>query len=148
MELFPSLGVKSASQPSDISSFLDLHSKSRIIELKFLPGQANLKRSLTSRPKQSKNQHHQEHAKWTPERTTNWIHNIGEATAKLAEGIMSRRAHPQQGFRACIDLTTLAKNMVRREGEASCLNALAYGAFSSKSVERIIDKELWIRGLC
>ncbi|CAO0821114.1 hypothetical protein DFAR_2120003 [Desulfarculales bacterium] len=31
---------------------------------------------------------HQEHAKWTPERITNWIHKIGEATTKLTEGIM------------------------------------------------------------
>ncbi|CAO0821243.1 hypothetical protein DFAR_2210051 [Desulfarculales bacterium] len=38
---------------------------------------------------------HQEHAKWTPERITTWIHKIGEATAKLAEGIINRRAHPQ-----------------------------------------------------
>ncbi|CAO0823150.1 hypothetical protein DFAR_340033 [Desulfarculales bacterium] len=47
---------------------------------------------------------HQEHAKWTPERITNWIHKIGEATAKLAEVTMSRRAYPQQGFRACLGL--------------------------------------------
>ncbi|CAO0819697.1 hypothetical protein DFAR_1080003 [Desulfarculales bacterium] len=45
---------------------------------------------------------HKEHAKWTPGRITNWIHKIGEATAKLAEGIMSRVAHPQQGFKACL----------------------------------------------
>ncbi|CAO0824390.1 hypothetical protein DFAR_630029 [Desulfarculales bacterium] len=52
---------------------------------------------------------YQEHAKWGPERITNWIHKIGEVTAKLAEGIMSRRAHPQQDFRACLSLVTLAK---------------------------------------
>ncbi|CAO0823097.1 hypothetical protein DFAR_3470001 [Desulfarculales bacterium] len=56
----------------------------------------------------------QEHAKWTPERIINWIHKIGEVTAKLAEVIMSRRAHPQQGFRACLGLVTLAK----KHGEA------------------------------
>ena len=85
---------------------------------------------------------HQEHAKWTPERITNWLHTIGEATAKLAEGIMSRRAHPQQGFRACLGLVSLAKKHGEARVEAACLRALAYGAFSSKSVERIIDREL------
>ncbi|CAO0822393.1 hypothetical protein DFAR_3000002 [Desulfarculales bacterium] len=37
-----------------------------------------------------------------PQKITNWMHKIGEATAKLAEVIMSRRAHPQQGFMACL----------------------------------------------
>ncbi|CAO0823480.1 hypothetical protein DFAR_3710038 [Desulfarculales bacterium] len=59
---------------------------------------------------------HQEHAKWVPERITNWIYKIGQATAKLTEGIMSRRAYPQQCLRACLGLVTLTKrNMVRRE---------------------------------
>ncbi|CAO0823344.1 hypothetical protein DFAR_3670001 [Desulfarculales bacterium] len=57
---------------------------------------------------------YQEHAKWTSESITNLIHKIGEATAKLAEGIMNRRVHPQQGFRACLGLIILAKNMVKR----------------------------------
>ncbi|CAO0824264.1 hypothetical protein DFAR_550010 [Desulfarculales bacterium] len=59
---------------------------------------------------------HQKHAKWPPERIINWIHKIAEATAKLAEGIMSRRAHPRQGFRACLGLwSPWPKNIVRRE---------------------------------
>jgi transposase len=85
---------------------------------------------------------HQEHAKWTPERITNWLNNIGEATAKLAEEIMGRRAHPQQGFRACLGLVSLAEKHGEARVEAACSRALAYGAFSSKSVERIIGKEL------
>lgn len=85
---------------------------------------------------------HQEHAKWTPERLTNWINQIGQATAQLAQGIMSRRAHPQQGFRACLGLVNLAKKHGEARVESACLRALAYGAFSCKSVARIIDKEM------
>ncbi|CAO0821189.1 hypothetical protein DFAR_2200004 [Desulfarculales bacterium] len=54
-------------------------------------------------------------ARWTPKKITNWIHKIGKATAKLAEGIMSRRAHPQQGFRVCLGLVPWPRNIVRRE---------------------------------
>ncbi|CAO0821225.1 hypothetical protein DFAR_2210033 [Desulfarculales bacterium] len=71
-----------------------------------------------------------------------WVHKIGEITAKLAEGIMSRRAYPQQDFRACLCLVTLAKKYGEARVEVACLRVLAYGSFSSKSVERIIDKEL------
>ncbi|CAO0822865.1 hypothetical protein DFAR_3340025 [Desulfarculales bacterium] len=62
---------------------------------------------------------HQEHAKWAPEKISNWIHKIGQATAKLAEGIMSRRAHPRQGFRACLGLVTLAKKYGEARMEAA-----------------------------
>ncbi|CAO0819925.1 hypothetical protein DFAR_1240001 [Desulfarculales bacterium] len=54
---------------------------------------------------------------------------------------MSRRAHPLQGFRACIGLVILTKKYGEARVEAACLRALAYGTFSSESVERIIDKE-------
>ncbi|CAO0824852.1 hypothetical protein DFAR_950026 [Desulfarculales bacterium] len=72
-----------------------------------------------------------------PKKITNWIHKIGEATVTLAEGIMSRRAHPQQGFRVCLGLVTLAKKQSATRVEAADLRA-----FRSKSVESIIDKEL------
>ncbi|CAO0820027.1 hypothetical protein DFAR_1830006 [Desulfarculales bacterium] len=55
---------------------------------------------------------------------------------------MSWLAHPQQGFRACLGLVSLVKKHGEARVEAACLRALAYGAFRSKSVERIIDKEL------
>ncbi|CAO0823673.1 hypothetical protein DFAR_3820027 [Desulfarculales bacterium] len=58
---------------------------------------------------------HQEHAKWIPEGSTNWIHKIGEATVKLAEGIVLRLAHPQQGFRACLAWSPWPRIIVRRE---------------------------------
>ncbi|CAO0824445.1 hypothetical protein DFAR_630084 [Desulfarculales bacterium] len=39
---------------------------------------------------------HQKYAKWASERITDWIHKIGEAIAKLAEGIMNRQARPSK----------------------------------------------------
>ncbi|CAO0822356.1 hypothetical protein DFAR_2980003 [Desulfarculales bacterium] len=80
---------------------------------------------------------HQEYAKWVPKKVISCIHKIGEATVKLAEGIMRRRAYPQQGFRACLGLVTLAKKHSEARVDAVCLRA-----FSFKSVEHIIDKEL------
>ncbi|CAO0823075.1 hypothetical protein DFAR_3460054 [Desulfarculales bacterium] len=55
----------------------------------------------------------------------------------MAEGIMSRLAHPQQGFRACLGLIIIAKKYNAARVEGTCLKA-----FRSKGVERIIDKEL------
>ncbi|CAO0821859.1 hypothetical protein DFAR_260002 [Desulfarculales bacterium] len=55
---------------------------------------------------------------------------------------MSRLAHPQQGFRACLGLANLAKKHGETRVGAACSRVLACGALSSKSVERIINKEL------
>ncbi|CAO0823927.1 hypothetical protein DFAR_3990052 [Desulfarculales bacterium] len=55
---------------------------------------------------------------------------------------MSRRAHPQQDFKPCLGLVTLAKKHGEARVEAACLRSLAYGVFSSKSVGRIVDKKL------
>ncbi|CAO0824554.1 hypothetical protein DFAR_710017 [Desulfarculales bacterium] len=38
---------------------------------------------------------------------------------------MSRRAHPKQGFRACLGLVTLAKKYDEAQVKAACLRALA-----------------------
>jgi len=48
---------------------------------------------------------HQSYAQWTPERIIRWSRSIGEQTAVVANLIISRRHHPQQGFRACLGLT-------------------------------------------
>jgi len=48
---------------------------------------------------------HRDYAEWTPERFIKWGRNIGEHTAIAINLIMSKRRHPQLGFRACMGLT-------------------------------------------
>lgn len=100
----------------------------------------------------SKNQHttikehmpkqHQFYAQWTPQRIIDWAIKIGPATAKFAETLMSSRAHPQQGFRACLGVLRLAKSYEPLRLEAACQRALTIGAISYKSVESILKNAL------
>ncbi|CAO0819796.1 hypothetical protein DFAR_3180029 [Desulfarculales bacterium] len=108
------------------------HKGQRVANNRRILGQSGLTTLAEHMPRS-----HQEHAKWALERSINWIHKIGEAKAKLAEGIMSRRAHPQQCFRAYLGLVPLAKKYGEARMEGACLRA-----FSSASVECTIDKEL------
>jgi transposase InsO family protein len=45
---------------------------------------------------------HQRYADWTPERLRRQAGAIGRHTAALVEIILRERAHPEQGFRACV----------------------------------------------
>jgi transposase len=84
---------------------------------------------------------HQAYVEWTPARLIEWAKKTGPATAALVEEVMRRRAHPQQGFRACFGIMGLAK---RYEGrlEAACARALRLKACSYKSVLNILRNNL------
>jgi transposase len=85
---------------------------------------------------------HQRYAEWTPQRITSWAKKIGEATAQLVETIMTSRAHPQQGFRACLGILRLAKGYGEDRLELACQRALYIRAHSYKSVESILKNKL------
>jgi len=44
---------------------------------------------------------HRAHAEWTPSRLIGWADQPGPATGRLVAGILERRPHPEQGYRAC-----------------------------------------------
>jgi transposase len=85
---------------------------------------------------------HRAHAEWTPERLVRWAKKTGEATAELTGAILSRRVHPQQGFRSCLGLMRLGKTHGPDRLEAACRRALVIGATSYRSVESILKNGL------
>ncbi len=85
---------------------------------------------------------HQEQAGWTPERVINWARKVGLSTAEVAEGIMRRRSHPQQGFRACLGLMRLTRSFGEARLESACRRAVALGIFSYKRIQSILEHGL------
>jgi transposase len=85
---------------------------------------------------------HQQYLEWSPARILNWATTVGVATSKLCEKIMASRAHPQQGFRACLGLMRLAKVYGTERMEPACERALTIGALSYRSVESILKRNL------
>lgn len=85
---------------------------------------------------------HQEYLEWTPSRIIKWAGNIGEATARVVETIITSREHPQQGYRASLGIIRLEKKYSRERLEAACRRAIAFGAYSYKSVCSILEKKL------
>jgi transposase len=85
---------------------------------------------------------HQRYADWTPERLRRQAGAIGRHTAALVEIILRERAHPEQGFRACVGIVRLAKSYGRERLEAACGRALEIGARSYSSVNSILKNDL------
>ncbi len=63
---------------------------------------------------------HQRYADWTQERLRRQAGAIGRHTVALVEIILRERAHPEQGFRACVGIVRLAKSYGRERLEAAC----------------------------
>ena len=85
---------------------------------------------------------HQSYAQWTPERIIRWSRSIGEQTATVANIIISRRHHPQQGFRACLGLMSMGKKYSNDRLEAACNRAIVTNCVNYKSIQSILKTGL------
>jgi transposase len=103
-------------------------------------------RSLANRGHTTTRDHmpssHRRYADWTPERIQRQAGEIGRSTSTLVEIILRERAHPEQGFRACVGIIGLAKTHGRERLEAACGRALEIGARSYASVKSILKNNL------
>jgi transposase len=86
--------------------------------------------------------HHREYVQWSPQRLIRWAQQTGDATAQLVEQILSSRAHPVQGYRACLGILRLGRQHGAARLEAACFRALALNALSYKSIDSILKHGL------
>ena len=75
-------------------------------------------------------------ASWPGQKTT------GPSTAALVAGILERRRHPEQGYRAALGIIRLGARHGTDRCEAACARALALGAYSYRSVQSILAHNL------
>lgn len=85
---------------------------------------------------------HREYADWTPERLVSWARKSGPNTAELVQNIMSKKIHPQQGFRPCLGVMRLGRQYGFDRLDMACKRALYLGSSNYKSVESILKNSL------
>ncbi|HEY3380424.1 MAG TPA: IS21 family transposase [Vicinamibacterales bacterium] len=81
---------------------------------------------------------HREYAEWTPARVIAWAARTGPATGRVVAGILEQRAHPEQGFRACLGLLRLGERHDADRLEAACLRAEHLRSYSYRTVDNIL----------
>src|SRR5262245_54454393 len=85
---------------------------------------------------------HRRYAFWTPARLLAAAEKIGPSTAALCRIIMQAKPHPEQGFRSCIGILSLARSYGPVRLEAACRRGIAIGAMSYRSVTSILKNGL------
>ncbi|WP_231711199.1 IS21 family transposase [Xanthobacter dioxanivorans] len=81
---------------------------------------------------------HRRYAEWTPERFRRWGASIGPNTEGLVIAILANRPHPEQGFRTCLGILRLFKDIAPERAEIVAARAVAIGALTYKSISAII----------
>ncbi len=84
---------------------------------------------------------HRAHAEWTPSRLIAWAEQTGPATGRLAAGILERRPHPEQGYRACLGLMRLGRAHGADRLEAACQRAERLRSYRFRTVEHILNHQ-------
>jgi transposase len=81
---------------------------------------------------------HQAYLEWTPSRIQNWAAQTGPQTRQIVTGIMERKSHPEQGYRACLGVMRLGKRYSPERLENACDRAIRMNSYSYKSIESIL----------
>jgi transposase len=100
-----------------------------------VPGRATT--DPTHRPKS-----HERHLDWTPSRLIAWGARIGPSTEQVVTQMLERFPHPEQGYRACLGLFSLARRYTPARLEAAAHRALATHAVSYRSIKSILTTHL------
>jgi transposase len=81
---------------------------------------------------------HRRYAEWSPERFQRWGASIGPQTEGLMIAILSSRPHPEQGFRTCLGVLNLYREIDAQKAEAVSTRAVEISGLNCKSISALI----------
>ncbi len=79
---------------------------------------------------------------WSPEKLTLWGARLGQNVEAMVKMILDTRQHPEQGYKACLGLLSLAKKYDNARLDKACARALFYHHYSYQGVRRILERGL------
>lgn len=85
---------------------------------------------------------HRMYAEWSPERFLRWARTFGPNTEALISKVLAARSVPEQAYRSCLGILSLAKQYGSPRLEAAATRALRYNVFSYASMQSILKKRL------
>jgi transposase len=86
--------------------------------------------------------HHRFYAEWSPKRIRRWARSIGEEAAVVIEKVLESRKHPEQAFKVCLGILSLAKKYGPERLNKACKKATRFGTCSLKSIENMLKRGL------
>ena len=85
---------------------------------------------------------HRAYGEWTPQRFINWAIKIGENVETVIKTILAKRQHPEQSYKTCLGILSLAKKYDNEALNKACEKAIAFHFFSYKGIKNILQKKL------
>ena len=82
---------------------------------------------------------HQAVSGWNAERFLSWAAKVGPATQQIIARLLSSRRHPQQAFRSCLGLLSLAKRDSPDLLERACQKGLDLEVHSYREIRMLLE---------
>lgn len=79
---------------------------------------------------------------WTPARFLSWAESIGHETKLLIYNILDKKQHPEQAYKSCIGVLSLAKKVGPQRLNNACKRALAFNSYNYMAIQSILEKGL------
>ena len=83
---------------------------------------------------------HRWQAEWNPARLVEWGRQSGDHVAVVMDAIMKARAHPEQGYRACLGIMRMGSKVGNIRLDAACHRAVVIGRPSYACVRTILER--------
>jgi transposase len=97
------------------------------------------RRGMHSTLKEHMPQEHRYMQEWSPSRFLSWGAKIGSETQQQIAALLESRAHPEQGYRACLGLLRMEKRYGRERLEAACRRANHFGIVSMRRIKSMLE---------
>ncbi|MEA2106571.1 MAG: IS21 family transposase, partial [Bacteroidota bacterium] len=80
-------------------------------------------------------------AEWTPRRFINWAAKIGPEVQEFVTALLDSRKHPEQAYKSCMGLLSLAKKHEPDDFIKACKKALALNCLQYKFVKNVLQNK-------
>ncbi|GET29511.1 integrase [Prolixibacter sp. SD074] len=81
-------------------------------------------------------------SEWNPDRFKDWAGRVGPSCQQLVSVILENATHPEQGYKSCLGILSMAKKAGHGRMEKACRRAMLYRACNYSSVKNILEKGL------
>lgn len=85
---------------------------------------------------------HTYNSNWSPEYFINWGRSIGSSAEECIKIVLERKQYPEQNYKSCVGILTLAAKSSKERLNNACTRALAYEAVGYNQIKNILEKGL------
>ena len=87
-------------------------------------------------------ENHRVYAEWNPRRFGRWAKSIGPEVEGVIKKVLTGRKHPEQAYKVCMGILSLAKKHGDDRLERICGRANRFGTCSYKRIESMVKLDL------